>query len=204
MGDKFCKNGCLPFLFNVREGSSYADFCCSAVDVAAEASSWYEASTSLFWNCSSDWDVVSSTSGSIFTLSLSSLENWLMPTRIVRVEFSGCIKEAFKTFLILKIAGTVFVFYLNLNRGGLHKTIFVFACRLILRPRNRSTGVSHPIIEILWYVISALCSSARKDTLKLGIHASLSELLLQLVHWLFDDRDCSLSIIPCDSQYCLS
>ena len=54
--------------------------------------------------------MISYTGGSVFTLSTSSLAIWLSLTRIVRVEFSGCMKDVFKPFLMMKVAGTVCLF----------------------------------------------------------------------------------------------
>ena len=127
---------CFLFLVDVREGSEVSGCWCSADDVAAEASSWYEGPTSVFWGCGSDWDMVSSTAGSVFTLSSSSLAIWLSLTRIVRAEFSGCMKDVFKPFLMMKVAGTVFVFSLALNRMGSHKSKSAIAGSLTLRPNK--------------------------------------------------------------------
>ena len=65
-------------------------------------------------------DMVSSTAGSVFTLSSSSLAIWLSLARIVRVEFSCCMKDVFKPFLMMKLAETVSIFSLALNRMGSH------------------------------------------------------------------------------------
>ena len=85
--------------------------------------------------------MVSSTAGSIFTLSSSSQAIWLSLTRIVRAEFSGCMKGVFKPFLMMKVAGTVFVFSLALNRMGSHMSKSAIASSLTLRPNKSSTGV---------------------------------------------------------------
>ena len=164
-------SGCFLFLVDVREGSEVLGCWCCADDMAAEASSWSEGPTSVFWSCCSDWDIVSSTAGSVFTLSWSSLAIWLSPTRIVRAEFSGCLKDVLKPFLMMKVAGTVFVFSLALNRMGSHKSKSAMAGSFTLRPNKSSTGVLPLVFEVLRCVISALCRNAPNDTLRLGLHA---------------------------------
>ena len=111
--------------------------------------------------------------------------------KIVRAEFSGCMKDVFKPFLMIRVAGTVFVFSLTLNKTGSHKSKSAFAGNLTLCPNRRSTGVLSLVFEVLQYVISALCRNAPIDTLKLGLHAysaRFTEPLFQLVHLLLDDR----------------
>ena len=132
---------CSLLLVHVREGSGGSGCWCSAANVTAEASSWGEGTTSMFWSCGFDWDMVSSTGGSVFTLSSSILAIWLSFTLIACVKFSGCMKDVFKPFLILKVAGTVFVFSLALNRMGSHKSKSEISGSLTLRPNRSSTGV---------------------------------------------------------------
>ena len=115
--------------------------------------------------------MVSSAAGSVFTLSSSSLAVWLSLTRIVRAEFSGCKKDVFKPFLMMKAAGNVFVFLLALNRMGSHKSKSAIAGSLTLRPNKSSIGVFPLVFEVLRCVISALCRNAPNDTLRLGLHA---------------------------------
>ena len=115
--------------------------------------------------------MVFSTAGSIFTLSSSSHAIWLSLTRIVRAEFLGCMKDVFKPFLMMKVAGTVFVFLLALNRMGSHKSKSAIAGSLTLCPNKSSTGDLLLVFEVLRCVISALCRNAPNDTLRLGLHA---------------------------------
>ena len=93
--------------------------------------------------------MVCSTAGSVFTLSSSSLAIWLSLTRIVRAEFSGCMKDVFKPFVMMKVAGIVSVFSLALNRMGSHKSKSAFAGNLTLRPNKSSTGVLPLVFEVL-------------------------------------------------------
>ena len=162
---------CFLFLVDVREGSGGLGCWGSAADVAAEAWFWCEGPTSVFWSCASDWDMVSSAACSVFTLSSSSLTIWLSLTRIVRVKFLSFMKDVFKPFLMMKVAGTVFVFSLALNRMGSHKSKSAIAGNLILRLNRSSTGVLLIVFEVLRYVISALCRNAPNDKLRLGLHA---------------------------------
>ena len=92
-------------------------------------------------------------------------------TRIVRVEFSGCMKDVFKPFLMMKVEGTVFVFSLALNRMGSHMSKSAIAGSLTPRPIRSSTGVLLLVFEVLQCVISAFCRKAPNDTLRLGLHA---------------------------------
>ena len=92
-------------------------------------------------------------------------------TTIVRVEFSGCMRDVFKPFLMMKVAGTVFVFSLALNRMVSHKSKSAIAGSLTLRPNRRSTGVLPLVFEVLRCVISAQCRIASNDTLRLRLHA---------------------------------
>ena len=108
--------------------------------------------------------MVSSTAGSVFTLSSSGLAIWLPLTRIVRAEFSDCMKDVFKPFLMMKVAGAVFIFSLALNRMGSHKSKSAIAGSLTLRPNKSSTGVLSLVFEVLRYVINALCRNAPNDT----------------------------------------
>ena len=116
-------------------------------------------------------DMVSSTGGSVFTLSSSSLDIWLSLTRIVRVEFSGFMKDALKLFLMMKVEGTVFVFSSALNRMGSHKSKSAIAGSLTLCPNRSSTAVLPLVFEVLRCFINALCRNAPNDTLRLGLHA---------------------------------
>ena len=111
-------SGCFLFFVDVCESSEVSGCWCSSDDVAAEASSWRDGHTSVFWSCCSYWDMVSSTAGLVFAFSSSSLAVWLPFTRIVLAEFSGCMKDVFKPFLMMKAAGDVFVFLLALKRMG--------------------------------------------------------------------------------------
>ena len=77
--------------------------------------------------------MVSYTAGWVLTLSSSSLAIWLSLNRIFLVEFLGRIKDVFKPFLMMKVAGTVFVFSLALHRVGSHKSKSAIACSLTLR-----------------------------------------------------------------------
>ena len=163
-------SGYFLFLIDVREGSEVSGCWCSADDVAAEASSW-SCPTSVFWSWCSDWDMVSSTAGSVFTLSSSSLAIWMSLTRIVRAQFSGCMKDVFKPFLIMKVAGTVIVFSLDLKKMGSHKSKSAIAGILTLRPNQSSTEVLPLVFEVLRCVISALCRNAPNDTLRLRLQA---------------------------------
>ena len=116
-GYRFSKPvGLFFFLVNVRKGSDQLNCGFCAVDVAAETSTWDEGPTCLFWTCDFDWDMVSSTGGSVSTLSSSILEIRLPLIRTVRVEFSSCLKDMSKPFLMIKIAGTVFVFVFGLKK----------------------------------------------------------------------------------------
>ena len=96
------------------------------------------------------------------------------------------MKDVFKPFLNMKVAETVFVFSLALNRMGSHKSKSAIVGVLTLRPNRSSTGVLLLVFEVLRCVISALCSNAPNDILRLDsmlkVPASLSELLFQLVH----------------------
>ena len=51
------------------------------------------------------------------------------------------MKDVFKSFLMMKVAGTVFVFSLALNRMGSHKSKPAIAGSLTLRPNKSSTAV---------------------------------------------------------------
>ena len=164
-------SGCFLFLVEVRDGSGGSGCWCSAADVVAEASSWCESSTTVFWSCGCDRDMVSSTADSVFTLSSSSLAIWLSLTRIVHVEFLGCVKDVFKPFLMMNVAGTAFVFSLALKRMGLHNSKSAIAGSLTLRPNRSSTGVLHLVFNVLQFVISALCRNAPNGTMRLEIHA---------------------------------
>ena len=106
-----------------------------------------------------------------FSVSSSSLAIWLSLTRIVRAEFSGSMKDVFKPFLMMKVAGTVFVFSLALNRVGSHKSKSAIAGSLTRRPNKSPTGVLPLVFEMLRCVISALCRNAPNDTLRFGLHA---------------------------------
>ena len=66
----------------------------------------------------SDLDLLSSIVDSVVRLSSSNLALCLSPTRVVRVEFSGCMKNVFKPLLMMKVAGTIFGFSLSLKRMG--------------------------------------------------------------------------------------
>ena len=105
-----------------------------------------------------------------YTLSSSSLVFWLLLTRIVHVEFMGCMKDVFKPFLLVKVAETVFVFSLALNRMGSNKSNSAIAGSLTLRPNRCSTGVLPIVFEVLRCVISALCRNASNDTLRFGLY----------------------------------
>ena len=113
--------------------------------------------------------MVSSTDGSVFTLSSSSLAIWLSLNRIVSDKFSGCMKDVFKPFLMMKVAGTVIVFSLDLNRMGSLKSKSVIAGGLTLHLNRSSTGVLLLVIKVLRCVISALCRNAPNEILKLGL-----------------------------------
>ena len=164
-------SGCLLFLVDAREGSEVSVCWCSADNVGAEASSWSEVPTSVFWSCCSDWDIVSSTAGSVFTLSSFSLAIWLPLIRIVSAEFSVCMKDVLKPFLMMNVAGTVFVFSLALNRMGSHRSNSATAGSLTLGPNKNSTGFLPLVFEVLRCVISALCRNAPNDTSSSGLHA---------------------------------
>ena len=159
-------SGCFLFLVEVREGSGGSGCWCSA-----EPSSWCEGPVSVLWNFGSDWDMVYSTTGSVFTLSSPSLAIWLSLTRKVLVEFSGCMKDVFNPFLKMKVAGAVFVFSLASNRMGSHKSKSAIAGILTVRPNSSLTGVLLLVFEVLRCVISALCRNAPNDTLRKGVHA---------------------------------
>ena len=111
---------------------------------------------------------------------------WLSLTRIISVEFSGCIKYEFKPFLVMKVAGSVLVLSLALNRIGSHKSKSAIAISLILFPNRSSTGVLPLVFEVLRCVISATCGNAQMThwdwDSTLEVPASLSELLFQQVH----------------------
>ena len=81
------------------------------------------------------------------------------------------MKDVFKPFLMMKVAGTVFVFSLASKRIGSHKSKSAFAGSLTLRPNRSLTGVLILVFEVLRCVISALCRNAPNDTLRLGLHA---------------------------------
>ena len=115
--------------------------------------------------------MVSSTAGSVFKLSSSSLAVWLLLTRRVRVECLGCMEDVFKPFLMMKVAGTVFVFSLALNRMGSHKLKSAIAGSLTLRPNRSATAVWLLVFEVFRVVISALCKKSPNDTLRLGLQA---------------------------------
>ena len=95
-----------------------------------------------------------STAGSVFTLSSSCLAIWLSLNRIVRVESSGCMEDVFKPFLMMKVAGAVFVFSLALNRMGSHNSNSAIDGSLTLRPNRSSTGVLFRVFEVLRCAIS--------------------------------------------------
>ena len=164
-------SGCFLFRVDIREGSGRSGCWCSADDMAAKASSWCEVPTSVFWICGFDWDMVSSTDCSVFTLSSSSLAIWFSLTGIVCVEFFDSIKDVFKPFLMMKVARTVFVFSLVLNRMGSHKSESAIGGSLTLHPNRSSTGVLILVFEVLRCVINALLRNAPNDTLRLGLHA---------------------------------
>ena len=125
----------------------------------------------LCWGFGFVWDMVSSTGGSVFTLSSPSLAVWLSLTRIVRVEFSGFVKVALKPFLMMKVEGTVFVFSLALNRMGSHNSKSAIAGSLTLYPTRSSTAVLPLVFEVLRCFINAFCRNAPNDTLGLGLRA---------------------------------
>ena len=80
------------------------------------------------------------------------------------------MKDVFKPFLLMKIAGTVFFFLLALNRMGSHKSKSVIAGSRTLRPNRSSTGGLPLVFDVLQCVLSALCRNAPNDTLRLGLH----------------------------------
>ena len=92
------------FVVDVREGSGGSGCWCSAAD----------APTSVFWSCGSDWDKVSSTAGSVFTMLCSSLAIWLSLTRIFCVKFSGCMKYVLKPFLMIYIYIYIYIYILKI------------------------------------------------------------------------------------------
>ena len=63
----------------------------------------------------------------------------------VRFEFSSCLNDFFKPFLIMK----VFVFSLALNRMGSHNSKSAIAPSPTLRPNRFSTGVMPLVFEKL-------------------------------------------------------
>ena len=71
---------------------------------------------------------------------------------------------------MMKVAGTVFVFSLALNRMGSHNSKSAIAVSLTLRPNRGSTGVLILVTDVLQCVISALCRIAPNDTIRLGLH----------------------------------
>ena len=107
----------------------------------------------------------------------------------------------------MKVAGTVFVFLLALNRMGSHKSNSAIAGCLILRPNRSSTGVLLLVFKVLRCFISALCRNAPNDTLRLGhawsarftVWTALSASLLALGWWTGD----SIFLNPSDSHHCL-
>ena len=75
--------------------------------------------------------MISSTSGSVFTLSPSSLAIWLSLTKTVRVEFSICMKNLFKPFLMMKVAGTGLVSSLAFERmDSTHRNLLMLVVSL--------------------------------------------------------------------------
>ena len=87
------------------------------------------------------------------------IEIWSPP------ELSGCINYVFKKFLMMKLAGTVFVFPLALNRMGSHKSKSAIAASPTLNINISSTEVLPLVFEVLQCVTSALCRNAPNDTL---------------------------------------
>ena len=81
------------------------------------------------------------------------------------------MKDVLKPLLMMKVAGTVFVFSLALNGTGSHKSESAIAGSLTLRPNRSSTGFFLPVFKVLRCVISALCKKTPNDTLRLGLHA---------------------------------
>ena len=113
-------------------------------------------------------------------LSSSIVAIWLPLTRMVHAKFPGCMKDVFKLFVMIKVAGTVLVFLLVLNRRSSHKTKSSTACSLTLRPNRNSTAVFvlH-VFEVLQCVISALCRNTPNDTLSLSKYINLLEALFE-------------------------
>ena len=72
---------------------------------------------------------------------------------------------------MMKVAGTVFVFSLDLNRMGSHKLESAIGGSLTLRPNRNSTGIFLLVFEVLRGVINAHYRNAPFDTLRLGLHA---------------------------------
>ena len=76
------------------------------------------------------------------------------------------MKDVFKPFLMMTVAGTAFVLSLAMNRMGSHKSKSAIAGSLTLRPNKSSTGVLLLVFEVWRCVISALCRNAPNDTLR--------------------------------------
>ena len=94
------------------------------------------------------------------------------------------MKDVFKPFLMMKVAGNAFVFSLALNRMGSQGSKSAIAGSLTLHPNSTSTGVFLLVFELLRCFINTLYRNAPNDTLRLEpmleVPTSLSELLFQL------------------------
>ena len=141
-------SGSFLFVVDIIECSDYRSFGSSAVDVALEDSAWSEGVTSVFWARGSDWDIVSFTGCSIFTLSSSSVSKWLSLTRIVQLVLSGCVNDVSKPFLMMKVAGIAFLYSWALNRMGSNESNLLFYL-----PRAKLLSSLNPRQQLLRYCL---------------------------------------------------
>ena len=113
--------------------------------------------------------MASSTGCSLFTMVSFCVAYVLSPTKIVGIKISGCMKEVFKPFLMIKTAGSLFS--MDWKRMGSYKCKSAFVGSLTLRPLSNNTIVLPPLFEELRFIISVLCRNATNETLRLGLHS---------------------------------